>query len=716
MRTRGARFRDTVAGLLAGALALGAMAPSAQADSLYTEPVFGSRGYSPVEELAYETIVEPGDRYDATLRLRVTLRNTSSEPQDAVLHLALPQGARLEGLSVGRDGRFADGDTTSVSPVAIDRKQRGAVYARLVDPSSSLPSAEVVLDQVPSEAIVQVELELRVRPTHRGGRWHVDLPRRNTHSVGLATDRRVLLRQGKALKPVFWVDDVANDGAPFMISQPGDVVTVSWPARMNSKGVLEGRVEYTPDTFGKGGRFRMVLHLGEARPASPDHVLLAVDRSTSTPESMQRDTVAAVERLFNALPAGTTFDAIAFDRHAQPLLSDSMLGEDMGAPLDDPAARGELARRLGSAKRSKGTDLRGALELAGRRLAARKAKSPLVVVITDGMVPLSGATELKRVLSEPSKKTRSKGRTPEVLFVVDDPILAQRGLSPRHPVAQVAGVLGARVSLKSLQHLAGLSSTQKADPTDLLAAPRVLGHLSVGLPRGAVFDQPLPTSLVAGSFVVAEGTYAAAPPRKVLARGKLGGKGVAKRLTSVRERPSAEAFVASTESEDWTFPKQEGFAFPDWYTGVMNEEAMALVRRAGGGSYRAQGTLDQDVIRYYLTRRVFPRTRACYGQALARHGLQGGRAILEMEVGKGEVMLARLAERELSHPDPAFESCLTEAAWAFDVPAGKLDDKVYVIRYPVRFTPPEDGKAPSANDGNDEFVDMLVRQADVLAR
>jgi hypothetical protein len=83
-----------------------------------------------------------------------------------------------------------------------------------------------------------------------------------------------------------------------------------------------------------------------------------------------------------------------------------------------------------------------------------------------------------------------------------------------------------------------------------------------------------------------------------------------------------------------------------------------------------------------------------------------------MEVGKGEVMHAEVRDPTLVHPDAGLLECLAEAAWALDVPAAKMDDQVYVIRYPVRLVAPADSASGRARvDGIDpNLLEILLAQ------
>lgn len=130
---------------------------------------------------------------------------------------------------------------------------------------------------------------------------------------------------------------------------------------------------------------------------------------------------------------------------------------------------------------------------------------------------------------------------------------------------------------------------------------------------------------------------------------------------------------------------------------------------SGRAGREVKGHLDERIFKYYLTTRVLPRARACYNRSLTRHTDQEGRVLLEMEVGKGEVMLARTAHSDLKHTDSELVDCMTEAAWSLDIPAGKLDDQVYRLRYPLSLIAPEEGKVSGRVERiPDEIMEVLL--------
>lgn len=683
--------------LLAGAFALAPHAASA--DQLSAEQGDGERGYQAVEELSYETIVEASDGYSATLRLRTALHNASSTPRDAVHSLALPATSQLRSLRVARDGQWTDGMGTVIHDEP-ERRDPGTVFARQLPPHArgGLPAAEVVAFGLEPSTTIQVELVVTVYPRLRGNNWELDLPARGHDQVNLAADRRVLLKGLRKQEP-FWVDDTSNRGKPYIVTNGRDGITVKWPAHLAKQSVLEGHYELTPGPAGfDDGEFRLYLRLGQTAPPRPDHVVLAVDRSLSTSSMLQGQTHRMFMGLLDTLPAGATFDALGFARRVTPLLD---VSRGNAPRASDAAARTALQRALDANEREPGTDLVATLVAAVERAKAQQAKRPMIVVVTDGMLPVSlDPAQVSRAFDEAVGR---RGHRPEVLFVVDDPLLVRSGLDPSHPMARIAAALGARISLETVAQLQG-----RAD-ADVLAAPRVLGNLELALPETMTLDQPPPRGLVAGNFVLLTGHYVGKPAPVVELRGELGGDPVVAKLRADEQERLPQAVAAAVGSA----PDEaagEGYVRPPWYAAEDERTAQLGIAQAGRGGVERKGYLDRKIFRHYLTIRVLPRARVCYNHALGRDPTQAGRAVLHMEVGKGEVMLAGTDGVDLEAADDKLVACLAEAAWALDIPAGELDDKVYVLRYPVRLVPPEPGKSADVVEGlsDDQMMELMA--------
>ncbi len=686
---------------IAVALGLGlGTARQAAADQLDAEVGEDERGYNPVQELSYEAILEPGDpgSHSATLRLRVALHNGSGSPRDAVHTLAIPDGAELAGLAVARDGVWRPGKPTGVMPEAGQR-DAGTIWARTIEPlhARDQAAAEIIAFGIDGESTVQIELELRVFPVLRNGRWELDLPSHGPQSPQLAAERRVLVRGSTGARG-FWVDDRSNGTAPAMVTDAFDAVTVAWPARVTEPGTLLARYEVAPGPPGfDDGRFRVILRAGTTPAKLPDHITFVIDRSRSTAPLMHREASRVIAGLLAALPAHATFDAIGFARTAKPLFDDGATTHG----VRDAAAQARLAEILDANLREQGTDLAAALALAGRRTAGQHARRSMIVVLTDGMLPASlDTTSLRDVYNQAAGRHR-----PELLFVVDDPLFSQQGLSATHPVATAAAALGARISLETL------AQVPDDDVLRLLAAPRVLGGLTLDLPANMVLDDPLPEGLVSGNALVLRGHYTGKATKHLDVRGRAGGRVIERRLKASVGPAQAEAFVASTGGTLDDVALAEGLVRPMWLRARQQRLAREGVAQAGRGRER-KGFLDEKIFRNYITTRVLPRARVCYNRALARVADQGGRVVLEMEVGKGEVIRAGVRDASLVRTgDAPLLDCLNEAAWALDVPAAKMDEKVYIVRYPLRLVAPPEGERVGRVDPIDkDLLEILLAQ------
>ncbi len=691
-------------------LALGLSSAPALADSLIVDPLVNTeRSYIPFEELSYELIVEGMVGFRADVRLRTALHNHSAREQDMVLSLALPRGAEIHGLRVARAGEWHDGIATKLAG-ETGRSDPGTIFVRQLPPDErgDLPGAELVAFSLAPGSTTQIELQLLVPPRMRGDRWELTLPERGESPIGLARQRRVIVRNARE----FWLDGESNHQGtaqqPMLPSRASDRVTLAWPATPSQSGArsrsrtptLSSRYEVTAAADRSGGDFRLYLRLGATSALHPDHVIAIVDRSKSTAPSMHRAAFTMLSALFDALPTKTTFDALSFARTPRALV------DNTHSKVHDREARSRLASALDAGARQQGTNLAAAFAMAGQRLRTRGAKRPLIIVITDGMLPLSIDPKQAEVALAEGLGVRAHSRAwPEILFAVDEPMLAQRGLDPDHPVARMAAGLGARISLETLE--------QKTETTgsvnDLLEAPQVLRDLTLTLPKHAVLHQAAPAGLVAGNFVVLRGSYRGSRPPRPQIRGKIGARRVRVTPKIIRAAAPPQALVASIGSTPLTDAIDDGFASPPWLTRKHQRTAKLGITWAGRGGYTAKGFLDWRIFKRYLGTRVYPRARACYNAALTRDQTLGGRVVFTFEVGKGEVMLAEIAEIELTAADPELHRCLLEAAWSLTIPAGQLDDQLYRLRYPLVLNPPEGGTSrPSVDPLGEGTVELLL--------
>lgn len=672
---------------------------TATADILRAEQREGERGYVAVEELSFETIIEAGDGYSATLKVRTALHNSSLSVRDVVHSLGVPFASTLEGIAVMQEGTWQPGAGTTIAP-ARSRREPGTAFARILEPTirTDNPGVELVAYGLEPDQTMQVELTLRIFPRLRGDNWELDLPARGVGSLALAPERRVLVK-GLKKDEAFWVDEQSSGSSPFVLTRAEDTVTVAWPSHLASSRALEVNAEVEPGPAGfDDGALRLYLRLGEDAPLRPDHVLFVIDHSKSTPGSLDANVLAMANGVLDALPARTTFDAIAFNRTVTPLFAERGSYGKAGVAGDRVA----LADALQAHPRGQGTDLETALAEAARLAKDGRGKT-LIIVATDGMFPSRVApTDVGNAFDQ---ALGGRKKRPEVVFVVDEPLLQRGGMSVRHPAAEVAAVLGARISLESVEQLGG------ARARSLLSTPKVLSQLQVDLPQGVTLDDPLPEGLVAGSFVMLRGHYVGKPPKNIKVVGRFGPKEVARKVEPDLRTPAPEAFAAATTSPQ-DRAVLEGYSAPPWYQPGHAREARSSIAQAGRfGRHKKKGFLDQKVFRHYLTTRVLPRARACYNDSLTRNPELSGRVVLEIEVGKGEVMNAQVAEDDLDQKDAKLEACLAEAAWRLDAPAGVRDAQIYRLRYPLRLNPPEPGKVGgSVTTLSDEVMELLLSQ------
>ncbi|MGB1275708.1 MAG: VWA domain-containing protein, partial [Nannocystaceae bacterium] len=620
-----------------------ALSAPASADMLHIDrDVNPDRGHSPIEELSYEVIVAGSDGYRADVRIRLALYNSSRRAQDLVLNLALPRASALEDLRIARDGTWFPGTVTDAASGTSGRRRPGTIFARSLAPKlpGDLPGAQVIGFALGPGSTTQVELVLRVAPEIRGTHWELMLPGRGDASLGLSKTRRVLVKASE-----FWVDGRSNAGLPMVESPAADGVRVTWNLAQANKskrrtGPLRADIETTPNLDNRGGSFRMYLQPGAARGLKPDHIVVVLDRSRSTAPDMHRAATRLLKELGQNLSATTTFDVVSFARTATAYPQET--------PKDWPtlakaSSIAEVAQKLDRTGQQQGTNLADALGLVGTRLQARGARRPLVLVLTDGMMPVSTSPETVRQKLVDNLGSR---RLPDFVFLIDEPMLFGDALKPGHPAARLAKVLKARIRLQSL-------ASNYMDLRSLLTAPPVITELRAVFPRTVTLTSAVPEGLVAGSVAVVEGTYTGRAPRPRV-RARIRGQKVQRTANLRTHHRPKHALVASEVREDLKHAAAQGLVTPSWYTRSEHHRATLSITNAGRGGLRRRGFLDARIFRNYLGTRVYPRARACYNLALSRNQSLEGRVVVEVEVGKGEVMHASLLHTKLTHTDREF--------------------------------------------------------------
>ncbi len=666
----------------AALLAVLAAPRAARADAVVVDPsVAADAGYAPVAELSHEVIVEPDRDGRVRLAYRIALNNASAVPRDAVVTWGVPPGTRIEGLAVLRDGAWQPARAVRDAGHAAAR-DAGSVFVRHVaGPSrADLGAAELVAFQIPPETTIQVEVRSRLVATVRAGRYEVRLPERGRPTPGIAPRRRILVRG----VPRFWVDDTPNLGAPVIEVEARRENVVSWPATQRRRSGLLAAARAEPDGFG-GARVEVALEMGRGRLRPPDHVFVLVDRSVSTDPGLPDRALAALDRLLGVLPAQARLSGAVFARSAAPLPAPD--GVRVG---DFHALRDGWRSRILASSRSPGTDVYGALALALDEARRQGARRPLVILVGDGMVPSA----------RPPAALARRLRAVDLLLLVDVPAEYEPP-GPRHPVAAFAHATGGRLAPVPL---AGIDDH---NARAVLDAPPVARLVSVSAP-GVRFDDP-PPFVPAGTRIVLHGRSDRGSPRRVAVTAEVGGRTVRRTLRPRRSEPPSAAFgvhLYASEGPDL----RAGFAVPVWYDGGTRRAVLDAVWRAGRGGDGPSGVLTDAIVRSYLRIRVLPRVRVCHRHAVARHRDQGGRVVLRFEIARGEVMGLGLEDVQLAHDDPKLLACLEDAGWALDVPAARRDDRVYVVRYPVRLLPAQ-ARAPEVSEEDEATLRSLLEEA-----
>jgi len=679
---------------------------AALADRILVEPNPRDRGYIPIEELSHEILIEPSEGFDALMRVRTALYNASNTTEDFVHLIALPADAELIGVRTARDGIWSEDEVVHSgdgvqAPRRLDEvgvADFTAFATSLETRGTKLAAAKVFGWGIESGETVQVELLVRVRPTLRGSRWTVDLPRRGTQQV--IHDRRGVLVRNPTGSGKFWVDNQMYERA-VVDTRGADGATIAWTANLGRGRGLLGQAEAVPNlpADGAGGTLRLYLQAGTMPHRTPDHLSFLFDASSSVRSDLRSDALRVARHLLSSRHDEFTVDALAFHREVVPLLPTPVLASS-ALNLDASFRRAGL---LDAPPRA-GTNIVAALQSALRRVP-EGSKIPTLVVFSDGMFPRVADAPINELLA----LIQRASQPPQIVLVIDDPLLARTGLGARHPASEFAAQIGARI--RSIE----LNTLDSYDIEGILSAPRVVGDIRVRSTNTIKFGE-YPTDLIGGNIEIVEGTYRTAKPPKSITVRALSGRTRMRAKVPVRTVPRRGRAFVSTADEIQRDGLAESLQAPRWYRESMEEAFRAELGRASFNAHDRVGMLSQELMSLYLRRRVLPLVRACYNEALKRDGTIGGRVIMSYQIAKGEVMMASVSTRSLTTADPVFDQCLERAAWKLEVPAGRLDTQRYDVRYPVQLTPPEGGKAPSLDSELSPLVKMMLSGAEILAR
>jgi hypothetical protein len=424
---------------------------------------------------------------------------------------------------------------------------------------------------------------------------------------------------------------------------------------------------------------------GSPRRASPERLLLFVDRSRSMGPA-GASTVRDMARAFvEALPPTVRFNAVLFDRTAKALFPVARAATlEAMAALDEATGPGALGN---------GTDLLQALRL-GAQLSAREEPGPgptFWLVLTDGALPER---------DHPGRLVAALGAlSPDA---VDAAVLVVRPPADDRvaPAArQVLAALPARVG-GILREVSTAAAPEAVSA--VLAALRGTGDLFDV--RLAWPGSPREQGLLGHAIAEGEGLTAtlAAPSAaagQVELRAVLGGAPVRDVLRPARVPAGWAILPGANDAKAWVRIAPGAAALAAFPPETTSAGPKAAVLR---------GQMDRQVVRNALSLAFLPRARACYLTRPVR-GAQDfelrGRLRLELYLERGEVLDAEVKASTLNRPD--IENCLREAAYAIEIPRALNSDAPVIAALNLVFQPHTPSK-PAQPGPLSEEIDLLL--------
>lgn len=629
------------------------------ADSLHCESQAQSSGYLAVEERGYELFIEAAASGQAKVRLRLTYFNSSSQPMDLLSRVALPAHSVLKDLLVRGDHGWIPGEPTSQS-TSKSPPPHGTWFASLLNDSKipdSIRVAQIVGTKLAPSSYTSIELVLAVPVQQRMQTQRLCLPPRMISGPGMLLQRRVSVRDHHGTPKPFWIDQTKQKSTN-QVLRSNDRDCLVWSSRKQSPAALHANFSH----YSKGSAqdsFALTVELGPDKYKVPKNISVMLDNSSS----VQSSTFGRGAKLFETINSNLKEKASLwiFSRRAKPLSPTNW------PPRHDPQPGSDLVRAIQD------------------WVKATAATSATLVVVTDGLLPLpSNETTIKALQSTLRRRPHLS-----IILLVDDPVLALRGVANDHPLLTLASKLGARLSLQSLQALDAKDLSAGQDlMNNLFKSPQVGSSLKINLPKRCKLDTKAPPHLISGQVQRLVGHCKKGVKlwaRLSLRQGKRTSRSWI-RSSSATQRPTHYASAVSLELRDQA--ASQGASVPPWFRRAMAKDSELSFEAAAKVKER-RGHLDAELVKARLREHLWPRAHACYNHALARNRAQAGVAQLSIALGKGEVSLVEASSRSLTVKDPEFLACLSSAAWKLRVPAALADPVVYRIYYPLNFQRPK---------------------------
>jgi hypothetical protein len=615
-------------------------------------------------------------------------------PGELLLDVALPEHAALIGLEISDGARWHAADPIEAGhgrDLYLEAvRDRGLEAAREPFDDSAVYRIRVARNGGRAAAPVTLRYRFSVIADYADGRQRLRFPAAPerlpaaaevTVALSGATDVEIA-----GVRTAFAVPGARASAAGHASTRSG--WEISWasksPAPPGDAPSLEAAVA-TAALSPTETAVAFAVHGRAGRPCPPPPaLLLVIDRSRSVGLpglSAERD---LARRLLEALPPGTRFDALFFDRGTKRLF-----------PMARAATREALSALDGEMvpeRLRNGTDLPGALHEAAallRREASAFGPRALLAIVTDGALPdnqdgaaLDGALGTVAGLN-----------VTVAAFAVRTSDDAPVGTAARQALRALAGARG------------GVLRELRANEIDE-AVPAALGALGRG-----------------GD--VAHVRLEAAGEERTLAEGLAPGQGLAGITTIKRGDPGGVAGIVRgqrTRAALHPLPVDAGWLRPHLTGGRSTRFAttpalVALVEpvlrpEAAPPEARVTGAMDRLVVRNTLSLAYMPRARACY---LSRTGATpalrdlSGRVRVAIDLVRGEVAAASIESSTLNHPE--IEGCLRDGAFAIEVPRALHNDAPVTAILNLVFRPRTPDKKREAGDSvlSDE-IDLVIEE------
>ncbi|MEZ4401130.1 MAG: hypothetical protein R3B06_13985 [Kofleriaceae bacterium] len=457
----------------------------------------------------------------------------------------------------------------------------------------------------------------------------------------------------------------------------------------------------------------------KAAAFAPPRLLLIVDGSRSLVGPGRAAARDLVDGLVAAVPATTPVQVISFARTSQRLLGDWTPAR---------AARGQIRAALDAVVPAGGTDLPGALNLAGTTIGDLPAR---VVVITDAVLP----TRLRPADLLGAAMMSAQTTTLDVLV----PVVPGAPLPSREVLAPLASAFHGQVLAVRTTELAARLPTL---PRQLADAPALV-DASVTV-DGEAMTVELPATIEPGAGVVVHVSHAGPPARQVRVVGQRGADVVAVTAIALPATVDPWQVVAAADGrvarDTAGLDPADVLALARATPTVTLQSALALVDPAspGGGprielarttgaftrtppatadvldppdptalaaaapaATAADDNLPASTYQYLIKYQLWPAVEICYRDALRGQPRWSGTLDVTLEIARGEVHDARFGGTTMPS---AFVACVAAAAYQLEVPTyalAGLAETIAVIHKPIVLRAPVADEEPRLDEALD---------------